>query len=123
MLAVKQRQLDIFQRGSAREQVKTLENKTKFVIPNVGKLITIEPRNVDTIEEITPLSWTVEAAEEIHERRFTGTACAHESDEFAASNLERNATDRLHLHFAGVVSLVHILQPNDSSVVGHNCCR
>ena len=53
MLAVEQRQLDIFERGGAREQVETLENETEFAVANVGQLIAVEPGDVDAVEQIT----------------------------------------------------------------------
>ena len=42
--AVEQRQLDVLERGGAREQIETLEDETEILIPNVGALITIELR-------------------------------------------------------------------------------
>ena len=35
------------------------------------------------------------------------------------ANLQRDAAHGVHLHLAGAVGLVHVLQPNDSSVPGH----
>ena len=53
MFAVKQRQLDVFARRSARQQIKALKNETEFAIANVGQLIAIEPGNVRVIEKVT----------------------------------------------------------------------
>lgn len=114
MLPVEERELDVFPRGGAREQVKTLKNETELVIANVGELIALKFGNVDAIEEKSAAGRAIEAAEDVHEGRFAGSARAHEGDEFPRSNLERNAADGVHFDFTGLVSLVDVFQPNDS---------
>src|SRR3954452_3823864 len=121
MLTVEQGQLHIFKGGSAGEKIKALKNEPEFAVANVGQLISIEAGNVEAIEQVTAARRTIEAAEQIHESRFTRAARAHESDKLAPRDFQRNAPDRVDVDLTGAVGLVHLLQPNDSSVPGHLC--
>ena len=119
MLTVEQGQLDIFQRRSAREQIETLKNEAELPIANVGQLVAVEARNIDAIEQVAAARRAIEAAEHIHQRGFSRAARAHEGDKLAPRNFQRNAAHGVHVHLAGAVGLVHVLQPNDSGVSGH----
>ena len=57
----------------------------------------------------------------IHQGRFARAARAHEGDEFAARNFQRNAAHGVHVDFAGAVGFVHVLQPNDGAVARPSC--
>jgi len=48
-LSVHHGQLNVFERGRAREQVETLENEADFLVPQIRKLIAVESGNVHTI--------------------------------------------------------------------------
>jgi hypothetical protein len=113
---VKKRQLNVFARGSAREKIEVLENETEFLISNVGKLIAIELRNIGAIKKISAASRTIEAAENIHKRRLARSARTHKRDKLAAPNLQRNAAHRVHFHFTGTISFVHVGKTNDDVV-------
>jgi len=52
MDAVKERQFDVLTRGRTREQIKTLKDKTEFVVPNVRQLIAIEHRNIGVVQKV-----------------------------------------------------------------------
>ena len=58
----------------------------------------------------------IEATQDVHQRGFTGTARTHERDEFAAFDFERHAAHGGHFHFAGVINLVYLNQPNERAV-------
>ena len=116
MRAVKQRQLDVLARRGARQQIETLKNETEFVIANVGELIAIEHGNVGVVQKVTTGGRPIETTENVHQRRFAGTARAHERDEFAALDLERNAAHGVHIDIAGVIRLVNVDQFDDFAV-------
>src|SRR4051794_2587075 len=119
MRSVEERKLHIFQSGSAAEEIEALENETEFAVADVGEPIAVEPGNVGAIKQVTTFRWAIEAAEEIHERRFSRAAGAHDGDEFAFCDIQRDAADGVHLELARAVDLVHVLQPNDDTVCGH----
>ena len=120
MLAVEQRQLDILHRGGAREQIEALENETDLAVADVGQLVAIESGDVGAVEQVTAARRAVEAAEHVHQGRFARAARAHDGDELAALDLQRNAAHRMHIHLAGAVGLVDVLQLDDSGVLGHS---
>src|SRR5437764_1154156 len=117
MGAIEQRQLYVLARRCARQQIKALKNKTEFVVANVGQLISIQHRNIGIVQKVAPGSWPIEAAKNVHERRFAGTARAHKCEEFAALNLERNTADGMHFNVAGAIRFVDVGQLDDFTVL------
>ncbi len=94
-----------------------MENKTEFVIANIGQLIAIEHGNIGVVQNVATGSWPIETTNNIHERRFSRTTRAHQRDELAALNLERNAAHRMNIDVAGMIRLVHVDQFDDFSVL------
>jgi hypothetical protein len=117
MLAVKKRQLDIFTRRCSRQQIETLKNKSDLAVANIGELVPIQTGNIGAIEKVTPGRRTVETTENIHESRLARATRAHQRDEFALLDLERDATHRPHLHLAGMIRLSHVVQVNQRAIV------
>ena len=117
MRAIKQRQLHVFARRCARQQIETLKNKTEFMVANVGQLVAVERGNIGVIQNVATGSRPIETTDNVHERRFSRTTRAHQRDELAALNLERNATHRMNIDVAGMIRLVHVDQLDDFSVL------
>ena len=108
---VKHRQLDIFQRGRAREQIEALENKADFLVADVRQLIAVQSRNIHAIQQImSALVGRSRQPMHVHQGGFARTARAHDRHEFAALNFQRDAAHGVDIHFAGVVNLVDILE-------------
>src|ERR1700676_1746231 len=105
MFAVKKRQLDVFAGGSSRKQIEALKDKSDLAVANVGKLVAVEARNICSIKQITPSRRAVEATENIHESRLARAARAHERDEFALLDVQRDTAHRAHLHLTGMICL------------------
>src|SRR3989442_1589913 len=69
MPSIEQRKLDVFARGSTRQEIKALENKPEFTVADIGQLIAIQMRDIGVIEEILsagrrrgfPCCWEVAA--------------------------------------------------------------
>jgi len=62
-------------------------------------------------------SRSIETTENIHERGFSGTAGAHQRDEFTGPDLERNAAHSVHFHFASAIRFVHISKFDQRPIV------
>src|SRR5437762_12932450 len=107
MPSVEQRQLDIFARGSTRQEIKALENKPQFTVADIGQSIAIPTRDLGIIEEILSAGRPIKTAKESHKGRFSRTARAHQGNEFAALTLERHSAHGLHFYFARAICFVH----------------
>src|SRR5206468_1568386 len=115
--AVNQGQLDVFSRRSAWQQIKILDHESDLAVPDIGEPISIETRDVCSVQNVVARGGPVEATENIHERGFSGTAGTHQRNEFAALDFERHAAHSGHFHFACAIDFVHIDQPNECPVV------
>ena len=65
--AVDQRQLDVMQRGRARQQIERLKYKANFLIANTRQLVVIHLRNILAVEPVLTLRSRVQAADQIHQ--------------------------------------------------------
>ena len=101
-MAVKHRQLDIFQCAGARQQVEALKHEAKFLVPQLGQLLAVKPGHGDAIEQIVSAGGLVEAAERVHQGGFARAARAHDGHEVAALDVQRDAAHGFHLDFAGL---------------------
>ena len=68
--AIEQGQLHIFQRRCAGEQVEALKDEAEIFSPQQGALIAVEIFDMDALEQERAGGWHVEAAENVHHRRF-----------------------------------------------------
>src|SRR5678815_6057616 len=66
---INQRQLDVVQRGGAREQIERLKNETDFLVANASKLVVVHLRNVLAVEPVFALARSIETADQIHQGR------------------------------------------------------
>ena len=104
---IKHRQFDVFKGGSAREQIESLKNEADFLVTNVSEFIAAKFGDVDAIQEVCATSRPIQAAENIHQSGFSGTAGAHDRDEFAAANFQGNPAHGVNINLAGVINLVN----------------
>jgi hypothetical protein len=108
------RQLDIFQRRRAREQIETLKDKSDLRVADIRQFIPAQPGHVHAVEPVIAGGGPVEAADDIHQRGFARTARAHDGHELAGLNRQRDAAHGVNLHFAGLIDLANVLEGNDS---------
>ena len=113
LAGVEHRQFDILQRGGAGQQVEALEDEADLLVADVGQFVAAELRDVDAVERILPPGRPVEAADDVHHGGLAGAAGAHERDELALGDFQRHAAHGVHIHLAGVVGLVDVLELND----------
>ena len=94
---VDQRQLDIVQRGGAGQQIKGLEDETDFFVANTRKFVVIKFADELSVEPVAALARGIEAADEVHQRRFARARRSHDGDVFVALDPDVDATQRLYL--------------------------
>src|SRR6266404_1682380 len=116
MFSVKQRQLHVFARGSSREQIEALKDKSDLAVAYIGELVSIQTGNIGPIEKITPGRRPIETTKNVHESGLAGTARAHQRDEFALLDFERDTAHGAHFHLAGMIRLSHIVQVNQRAI-------
>jgi hypothetical protein len=75
----------------ARQQVESLKNEAEFAKPDVCQRVIVELRNIDAIERIRAARRSVEAADEIHQRRFARARRPHDRDVLALHCGQRDA--------------------------------
>src|SRR5262249_9163997 len=70
-------------------------------------------RDFATGEVIRAERRSIEAAEDVHERGFAGARRAHDRDELARDDVERDAVQRADLDVAGLVDLVDVVDRDE----------
>src|SRR5205807_1179214 len=55
----------------------------------------------------------IQATQHVHQRRFSRSTGAHYRDKFARLDFERHTAHGMHVHFAGVVDFVNLLEFDD----------
>src|SRR5258705_2858394 len=110
---VEQRELDVLDRGRAREQVEPLEHEADLRVAHVREVARRERRHVVPVQEVASGGRPIEAAEQVHERRLAGARRAGERDELARRDIQRDAAQRLHLQLAEVVAFRQVTNRDD----------
>ena len=85
------------QRGGARQQVEGLEDESDFLVADAGELVVVEFADELAVEPVLAFGWGVEAADEIHQRRFAGAGGAHDGDVFVVLDAEVDAAQGMDL--------------------------
>ena len=70
---VDQRQLDIVQRGRTGKQVEGLEDESDFLVADAGELVVVQFADQLVVQPVIALAGRIEAADQVHQRRFAGT--------------------------------------------------
>src|SRR4029077_5403299 len=104
---------DVFQRGRAWQEIKSLEDKSDLAISNARQLGFREPRNIDAFEQITARTRLVQASEDIHEGRLSTPACSHNRDKLAAPDLNTHPAQRMHARLTHLIKLMPLLDVDD----------
>ena len=65
------------------KQIEALEDEAEAFAADAGELRLAQPRDIDALEEVVAARRPVEAAEDVHERRFARARRAHDGDELA----------------------------------------
>ena len=98
--AVEQRQLDVVERGRARQQVEALEHEADLLVAHARQLVLRRLGHVLAVEHVLTGRRPIEAAGDVHERRLAGAGRPGDGDELALLDVERHAAQRAHDVFA-----------------------
>ena len=112
---VQHRELDVFERSRAREEVEALKNETEFLVSDVGELVLVQLRNINAVEMVGAFGGSVEAAEQIHQGRLPGSTGAHQGDKLPLVDVQRDSAHGMNGHFPGFIDLVDVLDLDNGS--------
>src|SRR5439155_4519430 len=110
---VQQRQLDVVQRGRARQEIEPLEDESDFLIADVRELIPGEAVHARPVEDVLTFRWCVETSEDVHEGRLSGSRRAHDGDQLAGPDGQVDSPEREHAVRARGVDLLHAADLDD----------
>src|ERR1019366_4330149 len=82
-VAVDERQLDVLNGGGSRKKVEALKDEADLGVADDGALVAVELGDIDTVEQVRPCGWPVQAAEDVHQRRLAGSRWTHDRQELA----------------------------------------
>ena len=111
---VGERQLDVRERRGARDQVEALEDEADLAAAHAReRRASSSVAHVDAVEPVPAARRHVEAADDVHQRRLARARRAHDRDEVAALDGQRDAAQRVHLDVADRVRLDDLTQLDD----------
>src|SRR4029453_16531261 len=90
-----------------------LEDEPDLVIADVRELVLRHPRHVAPVQEVLTAGRPIQAAEDVHQRRFAGSRRTGHRDELAGSDGEVGAAQRADRDLADVVRLDEVLDLAD----------
>ena len=110
--AIEQGQLDILECGGARQQVEPLEDEAQIAPSQQRALVAAEALDMMASEQEAAGGRHVEAAEDVHRRRFARSRRAHHGHEVARSDIEIDALQRLERGLAAAEAFGDADQPD-----------
>jgi hypothetical protein len=93
---VKERQLDILERGRPGEQAEVLEDEADLLVAQLRPAVAVEARDVLAVEEVVAGGRVVEQTEDVHEGGLAGARRAHHRDEGAGGDVDADAAQGVH---------------------------
>src|SRR5437870_7317041 len=108
----------VLERRRPPEQVEVLEDEADPAVADRRARVGGEGRDVDVAQAIGAACRLVEAADQVHARRLAGARCAHDRQELAGPDVERDAAQRPHLDVAQVVDLPHVAELDERAHAG-----
>src|SRR5437764_5646201 len=116
---VEQRQFHVVERRRPRQEVESLEHEADLLVPDRCELVFRELRYVLAVKEVLSARRTIQAADDVHERRLTGAGRSRDADELAPINVERRSSQRPDLDVADLIGLRQIA--NGNNALAHEC--
>ena len=110
---VVERQADILEGAGAGQEVEALEYEAEAFAADAGEVRLAQRRDIDALQEVMAAGRLVEAAENIHERRFARARRAHDGDELAGLDGQADAAQRFDLDIADDEGARYILDLDD----------
>ena len=111
---VQRRHFHIFARRFGGDQVITLEDEAERYTPQPRQFIGIQAGHVLAGEAVRAVAGPIKTPKQMHQGRFAGTGCPHDSDEFAGADRQGQAAQHFHGRRAvmAAVALADALQGN-----------
>ena len=91
---VDHRQLDVLERGGARQQMEGLEHEPDLAVADAGELVLRGVLDRLLVEAIGAGAGRVEAADQVHQRRLAAARGAHDGEVLALLDVEVDAGER-----------------------------
>ena len=97
----------------SRQEVEPLKNETNRAVAQFGSPIAVQFADIDAVEPELSVGRTIQAADRVHHGTLAGAAGAHDRDELARENRQRDAPHGEDLDLASAVGAPEILQLDD----------
>ena len=110
---VNERQLDVVQRGRARQQVEGLEHEADLAISDARELVLVLVGNELAGQPVFAGVGSIEAADEVHQSRLSGAGWSHDGDVLVSADGDVDAAERVHDFAAHVVITLEPARDND----------
>jgi len=107
---VDQRQLDVLLRVEPREKLRVLEHEADLAAADARELELVEVLDAVAVERVLALGRLVEAADDVHERRFAASRGAEHRQVLAPLNVQVDAPEHdrvLVAHFVDLCDAAH----------------
>ena len=106
-------------RGRA-DQVVALEDETEHLAPQRGQRIVVQPRDRLALEQVLTAAGTVQATQDVHQRRLARARCPDDGHVLARLDPKVDAVQDLHLRHPVMPpeTLAHLTQLDQ-----HRCCH
>ena len=108
---------DVFEHGGVRQEVEALKDEADVLVAQLRELVVVELHHVPAGEDETARGGDVQAAHEVHQRRFPGPGGPHDGREFALLDREVDPLEDLQILVPHVEALGDILHDADGG--GH----
>jgi len=109
---VDQRQLDVVERVGARQQVEGLEHEADLVVAHPRQLVVSLLGDLLVLEPVRAAGRGIEAADDVHERRFARARGAHDGHVFVGVDLEVDAVQGMDLLRSHLIDAVEVANPD-----------
>src|SRR5579875_154500 len=114
--SVNQGKLYIMEGGRASQEIERLKYEADLFVTNPRQLVIVHVADQLAIEIVEAFGGGIEAPDEIHESRFTGTGGPHDGDIFAALNFDVNSRDGVDFLIAHDIGLPEIIGADHDAV-------
>jgi len=92
------------QRRRARQEVERLKDEANLLVPDAGELVVVHLARLLAVQQVGALAWRVQAANQVHQRRFARAGRSHDGHVFAALDLNGHPPQGMNLfgaHYIG----------------------
>ncbi len=95
------------------QQIETLEDKSQFTVAHQGPLVGGELGDLLSLQPVLAGGWSVQAAQDVHQRGFSGSGRTGESDQLPLPDGQGDAFEHRHGDVAHLVGLYDVVQVDE----------